>query len=121
MTLDGFQLRTKIGLMRLIGQLRGVDLNTSPRWAALMRANSVVPRRLGVPLLVAQGSDDVIVAPAVTRKFVGQMCRAGQPLRFVEVAGGDHVTIAKRTTATTVSWIGDRFAGRPAPNDCGRL
>jgi pimeloyl-ACP methyl ester carboxylesterase len=120
-TLDGFKLRTKIGLMRLTYQLRGVDINASPRWADLMRANSVAPRRLGVPLLIAQGSADVIVAPAVTRTFVGKMCRAGQRLRFIEVAGGDHVTIAARTATTTIDWISDRFAGKPAPDDCSRL
>src|ERR1700677_1015963 len=68
-TLDGFKLRTKIGLLRLTRQLRGLDLNASPRWAELMRANSVAPRTLGVPLLIAQGSADVIVAPQVTRHF----------------------------------------------------
>jgi pimeloyl-ACP methyl ester carboxylesterase len=117
-SLDGFKLRTKIGLMRLTYQLRGVDLKASPRWAELMRANSVAPRKLGVPLLVAQGSADVIVSPDVTHRFVDQMCRAGQPLRFLEIAGGDHVTIAQRTAAATVEWIGDRFAGKVARNDC---
>ena len=120
-TLNGFKLRTKVGLMRLTAQLKGVDLNASPRWAAVMRANSVAPRPVGVPLLIAQGSADVIVAPAVTRRFVNDLCRAGQPLRFIEVTGGDHITIATRTAATTIEWIGDRFAGRPAPNDCNRL
>ena len=120
-TLDGFKLQTKIGLARLTYQLRGVNLNASPRWAELMRVNSVAPRKLGVPLLIAQGSADVIVAPPVTRQFVEQLCRAGQPLRFVEIAGGDHVTIAKRTAATTIDWIGDRFAGKAAPDDCSRL
>jgi len=120
-TLDGFKLRTKIGLMRLTYQLKNVDLNASPRWAELMRANSVAPRQLGVPLLIAQGSADVIVSPDVTRTFVGKMCKAGQRLRFVDVAGGDHVTIAKRTASTTVDWIADRFAGKVAPNDCARL
>jgi dipeptidyl aminopeptidase/acylaminoacyl peptidase len=120
-TLDGFKLRTKIGLVRLTHQLRGLDLNASPRWAELMRVNSVAPRKLGVPLLIAQGSADVIVAPEVTRQFVEQMCRVGQPLRFVEVAGGDHVTIAKRTARTTIDWISGRFAGNAAPDNCSRL
>ena len=120
-TLDGFKLRTKIGLLRLTRQLRGLDLNASPRWAELMRANSVAPRTLGVPLLIAQGSEDVIVAPQVTRHFVEQMCHIGQQLRFIEVAGGDHVSIAKRTATATIDWIGDRFAGNAVPNDCSRL
>lgn len=120
-TLDGFKLRTKIGLMRLIGQLRGVDLSASPRWAALMRANSVAPTRIGAPMLIAQGDRDVIVAPGVTRTFVGQLCRTGQPLRFITLADGDHITIAKRTAAATLDWIGDRFDGKPAPSDCASL
>ena len=86
-----------------------------------MKANSVTPSKLGVPLLIAQGSADVIVAPAVTHSFVEQMCRVGQPLRFVEIAGGDHVTIAKRTATATINWIGDRFAGKVVPDDCSRL
>jgi hypothetical protein len=81
----------------------------------------MLPTPLGVPLLIAEGSADVIVDPAVTRGFAGRMCAARQPLRFIAVAGGDHVTIAKRTGAETVGWIGDRFAGKPAPNDCGSL
>jgi acetyl esterase/lipase len=120
-TLDGFKLRTKIGLMRLTRQLRGLNLNASPRWAELMRMNSVAPRTLSVPLLIAQGSADLIVAPQVTRHFVEQMCQIGQQLRFVEVAGGDHVTIAKRTASITIEWIGDRFASKAAPDDCSRL
>ena len=120
-TLDGLKARTKVGLVRLTYQLRGVNLNASPRWAELMRVNSVVPSNFGVPLLIAQGSADVIVSPSVTRQFVRQLCRAGQPVRFVEVASGDHITIAKRTATTTIDWIGDRFAGKAAPDDCSRL
>ena len=120
-TLDGFKMRTKIGLIRLTRQLRGVNLNASPLWAEQMRANSVLPRNFGVPLLVAQGSADLIVSPAVTSAFVTAVCRAGQPVRFLQIAGGDHVTIAKRTAATTIDWIADRFAGRAVPDDCGRL
>jgi len=120
-TLDGFKLGTKIGLVRMTHILRNVDLATLPRWGALMRQNSVPIRPLGVPLMVAQGSADVIIDPAATRKFVDGMCAAGQPIKFVEVAGGDHVTIAKRTTTETVTWLDDRFAAKRAPNDCGRL
>ena len=120
-TLDGFKTRTKIGLLRLTRQLRGVNLNASPRWAEQMKANSVLPRNFGVPLLVAQGSADLIVSPTVTSTFVTAVCRAGQPVRFLQLAGGDHVTIAKRTAATTIDWIGDRFAGRAVADDCGRF
>lgn len=86
-----------------------------------MRANSLIPRNFGVPLLVAQGSADLIISPTVTRTFVTAVCRAGQPVRFLQLAGGDHVTIAKRTASTTMDWIADRFAGRAQQDDCGSL
>ena len=118
-SLDGFKLGTKIGLVRLSYALRNVDLAASPAWGPLLARNSVQPFRYGVPLLVAQGQKDVIVSPDVTRQFIRRQCRQGDPLKLIQVEGGDHVTIAKRTATETVAWIGDRFAGRPAPNDCG--
>lgn len=120
-TLDGFALRTKIGMMRLAYQLRKVDLAASPRWAELMRQNSVTPVGLTMPLFVAQGSADVVVAPAVTRAFVDRLCARGATVRFLPIDKGDHVSVGKRSAAEVVDWIGDRFAGRPAPVDCGRL
>jgi hypothetical protein len=61
-------------MLRLAGQLKNVDLGASPRWAALMRQNSVDPARLNVPIFVAQGSADAIVTPEVTRVFVNKLC-----------------------------------------------
>ena len=119
-TLDGFKLGTTIGLVRIAHKLRNVALANIAPWASLMRDNSVRTEPLGVPLLVAQGSADAIIDPAVTRKFVDDMCGAGQPVRFIEVPDGDHVTIAKRTAEETVGWLGERFAGKPAPTDCGK-
>jgi len=119
-SLDGFKLRTKIGMLRLAHQLRNVDLAASPPWATLMRQNSLTPAGLTMPLLVAQGSADVIVAPAVTRTFVDQLCASRATVRFLPMQGVDHVSIAKRTAGVTVGWLGDRFAGRAAPNTCGR-
>lgn len=120
-SLDGFALRTKIGMLRLAHQLRNVDLAASPRWAALMQRNSVAAEGLRVPVLIAQGSADVVVAPAVTRGYVERLCARRTAVRFVPLAGGDHVSVAKRSADTTTAWIAARFAGAAAPSDCGRL
>ena len=46
----------------------------------------------------------------------------GQPLRWIDVNGsGGHATTAKDSSAASLQWIADRFAGKPAPNDCGSL
>ncbi|WP_293881839.1 alpha/beta fold hydrolase [Sphingomonas sp.] len=117
-SLDGFALRTKVGMLRLAHQLRNVDLSQSPRWAALMQQNSVTPAGLTMPLLIVQGSADVIVAPAVTRALVDQLCARRATVQFVSIAGGDHVSVAKRSATQTLDWLGDRFASKPARAGC---
>lgn len=111
-------MRTKIGMLRLAHRLRTVNLAESPRWAALMRQNSVTPDGLTMPLLIAQGSADAIVAPAVTRRFADQLCTRRATMRFVSIDGGDHVSVGKRSADEAVAWFAGRFAGAPAPSDC---
>ncbi|AYJ86357.1 alpha/beta fold hydrolase [Sphingomonas paeninsulae] len=117
-SLDGFALRTKIGMLRLARQLRNVNLAESPRSGALMQQNSVTPTGFTMPLLVVQGSADVIVAPAVTRALVDKLCARRANVRFISIEGGDHVSVAKRSAPETVNWLGDRFAGKPAASSC---
>jgi alpha-beta hydrolase superfamily lysophospholipase len=117
-SLDGFKLRTKIGMLRLAHQLRNVDLAAAPRWGALMAQNSVTPGGLTMPLLIAQGSADVIVAPAVTRSFVDQLCARRATVTFLQLQGGDHVSVGKSASGDALRWFRDRFAGRPAPSSC---
>ena len=120
-SLDGFKLRTKIGMLRLAGQLKNVDLAANPSWAAVMARNSVRPELLRLPVFISQGASDVIVAPAVTRDFVVRLCRRNSKVRFLPMSGGDHVSAGKSAAPAAVAWIEDRFAGKPAPSDCGRL
>ena len=119
-SLDGFKLRTKLGMLRLAGQLKHVDLAANPRWATLMAKNSV-PTSLTVPVFVSQGAADVIVAPAVTRDFVARLCRRNREVRYLSMPGGDHVSAGKAAAPEAVAWIEDRFAGKPAPSDCATL
>lgn len=116
--LDGFALRTKIGMLRLARQLRNVDLASAPRWAELMQQNSVTPDGLDMPLLIVQGSADVIVAPDVTRRFVDQLCAAGKTVSFLPIAGGDHVSVAKHSADITTGWLKARLSGAQAMTDC---
>lgn len=120
-SLDGFKLRTKIGMLRLAGQLKNVDLAASPRWARLMEQNSVDPATLAVPVFMQQGGKDVIVAPAVTKAFVGRLCRRNPDVRYIATPAGDHVSAGKTAAPDAVAWIGDRFAGRPPPSDCKKF
>ena len=119
---DPVALRTKIGLFRFSQSLAKVDISKSPPWAEQLRRNSVQPSGFSVPVLIAQGSADPIIAPAVTRNFAQSLCRSRSvPVRYIAIEGGDHFSIGKRSADATVRWIADRFAGQAAPDDCGRL
>ncbi len=119
---DPVALKTKIGLFRFSRSLAKVDLSQSPRWAEQLRRNSVSSNGFSVPVFIAQGTADPIVAPDVTLNFAQSLCRSRSvPVQYYSVEGGDHFSIGKRSADATVRWISDRFAGQSAPNDCGRF
>ena len=117
-SLDGVALRTKIGLLRLARQLRGVDISKPPQWAELLNRNSISPVASDTPMLIAQGTSDTVVALPVTRAFVKALCANGQRVRYVQIENGDHFTIGARTATTTLDWLSAMFAEAVQPGDC---
>ncbi len=115
------RLGTVLGIVSLRNALKGKDVGAIAPWAGIARRNSVDPRRVPGPLLVAQSANDPLVASSVTRAFVQQRCLTRQPLRWVPLPGGDHANSARDSATVTLDWIGDRFAGASEPNDCGRI
>ena len=109
------------GIVTLQSRLKNTDLGTIQPWARLARANSVATRRYDVPLLIAQNPRDDLVAPGVTKTFARAQCRAGARIDYIAIAGEGHASSAKDSASETLAWIGDRFAGRRAPSDCGRI
>jgi poly(3-hydroxybutyrate) depolymerase len=74
-----------------------------------------------VPVLIAQNPKDVIVGAAVTQAYARKLCIGGTRLRYLTISGQGHETSAKDTAGATLDWIDARFAGRPAPSDCGKV
>jgi pimeloyl-ACP methyl ester carboxylesterase len=118
---NGFKFMTKIGLLRLRGALKGVDLPAIEPWRTLIARNSVPRTPPSAPLLVAQGGKDVIVAPDVTRDYAKALCRQGKTLQFLWLPAMEHPQSARDTAEATINWFSDRFAGRPEPDDCSRI
>lgn len=119
---DPVKLRAKIGMFRLSRSMANVDISQSPPWAEQLRRNSVQPSGFSVPVFIAQGSADPLVAPDVTLNFAQSLCRSrSSPVRYLVIEGGDHISAGKRSADATVRWIADRFAGQQAPDDCGQF
>jgi acetyl esterase/lipase len=113
------KLGTIIGIVIAQRAIRDLDLGTKQPWGRLMRENSPSAAAIKVPALIATGTGDTIVAPAVVRDFARTACAAGKTVRFVSVPGGEHGTVARTEAQMTLGWIDARFAGGRAPSNCG--
>jgi hypothetical protein len=89
-------------------------------WRSLAIRNSpgTLPPR--IPLFLAQGTTDDIVRPDVTRAYMQRQCGAGSKVAMMWVPGVGHGFVARDSADRAVAWMMDRFAGQPAPSDCGK-
>lgn len=115
------RLGTIIGIAIAQRAIRNLDLSTKVPWGRLMRENSPSPGAIPVPIIIATGTSDTIVAPAVVRAFARRACALGKAVRYVSVPGGEHATVARTEAQATLGWIDARFAGQQAPVNCGAI
>ena len=115
------RLGTMLGVLALRNSLKNVDLGTIAPWSDFARRNSVSASPAGVPLLIAQNPNDKIVDPKVTKAFATRFCRNGGRLQYLPISGQGHETSAKDSASATLTWAAARFAGTPAPSNCGQF
>ena len=96
------------------------NIATVEPWHTLAAHNTPGPLPATMPLFLAQGTTDTIVAPDVTRAYMQQQCKAGGKVTMMWVPGVGHGLVAADSANAAVTWMMDRFAGQPAPSDCGK-
>ena len=69
-------------------------------------------RRLAPSLITAVKMGLALVGPALRRTGGGSI--GGNPCQR-------HAGPVKQNASTSLQWIEDRFAGKPAPSDCGQI
>jgi len=89
-------------------------------WRSLAMRNTPGTLPPQIPLFLAQGTTDNIVRPEVTRAYMQRQCKAGGKVAMMWVPGVGHGFVARDSADAAVAWMMDRFAGRPAPSDCGK-
>ena len=95
-------------------------LDADRAFAARLAENKA-DKMIAVPVLVAQGTTDTVVLPAVTDGYVAERCAAGQSIAYLKISGRDHAGIVKPDSPLSqplVAWTADRFAGKAAPKGC---
>jgi acetyl esterase/lipase len=96
------------------------DPVTLPAWRTLMEKNSPGQAPLKVPVFIAQGTGDKTVNQGLTVRFAKALCAAGTRVTLKLLKNVSHSFAAEKSAYAAVTWMSDRFKGRPAPNDCGR-
>src|SRR6202034_4644864 len=89
-------------------------------WHSLLAKDSPGTLPPELPVFLAQGSDDVIIRPKVTRDYAAALCGAGSKVRILLMPNIGHGRAAQASTLAVLDWTSDRFAGKPAPDDCSR-
>ena len=90
-------------------------------WRSIMSRNSPGPTPRNIPVFIAQGTADTTVDPRITEAYVGKLCRHGSSVLFKKMPGVQHIYAARRSSREAVAWMGARFRGEPAANDCARI
>lgn len=105
--------------LRLPRTILTVDIATDPAWARRVAENTPTGP-IGVPVLLAQGTDDPLVAPGVQARYVAARCAAGEEIDFRTYPRG-HLDIMESAGPDLVAWTRALFAGAAVPDGCGGL
>jgi acetyl esterase/lipase len=90
----------------------------TPPWQSLLARNTPGTLPRSIPVFLAQGTTDGLVRPQVTKDYMQRLCRAGSQVRMLVMPNVSHGFAGRDSADAAVSWMADRFAGRPAPSDC---
>jgi pimeloyl-ACP methyl ester carboxylesterase len=86
-----------------------------------LRGNHLGEDRVGTPLLVITGEADETVPIAEVTGMVKKACKNGTTLEFHPYPGLAHTPALINSMPEQLTWIKDRFAGKPAGNTCTAL
>ena len=89
-----------------------------PALAALFAENKTGLSGHGLPALVVQGGQDVIVRDPTQERFVRALCAQGSDVQYLNVVDARHRETRPAGFEAAVRWIFDRTAGLPAPSSC---
>ncbi len=99
-------------------KLQKTDPSKVPSWNQLLRDNDpgTFTTPLPNPLLIIHGGNDEQIPVASSALLFDQLCKIGQVEQRWVFDGQSHAGVITPSFASMVTWIGDRFAGKPMPD-----
>ncbi len=93
-------------------EILAIDPTSDPIWTARLAQNTPDPEGITVPLLVAQGLADEIIAPNVTLAWVTVRCEADLPTVWHTYPEINHPGVVGPGGADALAWTIDQFDGK---------
>lgn len=105
---------------KLNQQFFSTNVADVPGWRAVASSQSAPVLSPSQPLLVAESLTDQVVLPDTTALYIQQACRAGSNLSSLWLNDVGHIQLSNVIAPEVISWINDRFAGRPNLSTCNQ-
>lgn len=99
-------------------QLVSVPPHELPEWSRRIEENTIRPDRVAGPVLLVQGTADVVVPQQLTDQLASAFCAAGVEVRYATYDGADHGSAVIAAFSDIRQWGEDRLAGRPTDTTC---
>jgi acetyl esterase/lipase len=87
-------------------------------WRSLLALNTAGELPPDIPVFLAQGAKDRLVRPEVTRDYMQRLCKAGSSVRMLKLPNVSHGFAGYDSADAAVSWMQNRFDGKPPGSDC---
>jgi uncharacterized membrane protein HdeD (DUF308 family)/acetyl esterase/lipase len=113
---EAIALLTDAELLQL-GFLVSPIWQTEP-WASRIIENTPGAEVIDAPLLIVQGTEDVLIRADIQRRFVARLCEAGQQLEYREFTDVGHLGVDDTADDYVVQWLTDRLTGPPTIQTC---
>ncbi|CAM8637589.1 Lipase, secreted [Acidimicrobiia bacterium] len=99
-------------------KLQKVDPATVPEWREILANNDpgTFATPIPVPLLIIHGGNDEQIPTASSALLFTQLCAVGQVAQRWVFPGQSHAGVIAPSAPAMLTWIDDRFAGKPMPD-----
>jgi acetyl esterase/lipase len=101
-----------------ISEYTTLDPMTLPDWKKRIEENRLGKIKPLVPAFVYHGDIDEIIPNAVGVGLRDRWCALGATVQWAQYPFGEHLFAQSLAGGDVITWIDDRFNGRPAKNTC---
>jgi pimeloyl-ACP methyl ester carboxylesterase len=94
------------------------DPLADPRWQARLADNRAGTQAPAAPVYLYHGSADELIPRGVGERLRTEWCGLGATVHWQQIPLAEHILGVSIGGPAAMAWLGQRFAGRPATNNC---